>query len=61
MKAEARRTRPRGTMVVHLFVGETPGTCWIRAVNRKNKLAYLENCSEKEMSLKILLSKYILT
>lgn len=31
--------------MVYLFVGETPGTCCINAVNRKNKLAYFENCS----------------
>ena len=32
-------------MVVYGFVGETPGICWMQAVNRKNKLAYFENCS----------------
>lgn len=36
-------TTARGTMVVYRPVGETPGTCWIQAVNRKNKLADLEN------------------
>ena len=34
-------------MVVHLLVGETPGICWMHAVKRKNRLAYLENCSER--------------
>jgi hypothetical protein len=45
LKADARRTRPRGTIVVYLFVGETPGICWIQAVKRKKILAYFENCS----------------
>lgn len=35
-------------MVVHLLVGETPGICWMQAVKRKNRLAYLENCSESK-------------
>lgn len=45
LKAVARRTTMRGTMVVYWFVGETFGICWMQAVKRKNRLAYLENCS----------------
>ena len=36
-----------GTSVVHRFVGDTPGICWIHPMNRKNKFAYFENCSTK--------------
>lgn len=45
LNAEANRTITRGAMVVHRFVGDTPGICCMHAVNKKNKLAYLENCS----------------
>lgn len=43
LKALAMMTTANGTMVVYLPVGDTPGTCWIQAVNKKNKLADLEN------------------
>lgn len=45
LKAEANRTTASGAMVVYLFVGDTPGICCMHAVNKKNKLAYFENCS----------------
>lgn len=45
LNAEASNTTAKGSIVVYRFVGETPGICWIHAVNRKNKLAYFENCS----------------
>lgn len=47
LKAETRRTTASGTIVVYCCVGDTPGICCIHAVNRKNKLAYFENCSTK--------------
>lgn len=40
-------TTASGTIVVYRPVGETPGTCWIQAVNKKNRLADLENSAEK--------------
>ena len=45
LNADANNTTRSGAMVVYLFVGETPGICWMQAVNKKNKFAYLENCS----------------
>jgi hypothetical protein len=36
-------TTANGTIVVYLPVGDTPGTCWMQAVKRKNRLADLEN------------------
>src|SRR5277367_5819434 len=43
----------RGPIVVYRFVGETFGICWRAAVNKKNKLAYLENCSNKNFGRKV--------
>lgn len=31
LNALARRTSARGAMVVYLFVGDTPGICWMIA------------------------------
>ena len=45
LKADAINTTANGAIVVYLLVGETPGICCMQAVNKKNKLAYLENCS----------------
>ncbi len=45
LKADASNTPARGTIVVYGLVGDTPGICWMQAVKRKNRLAYLENCS----------------
>jgi hypothetical protein len=45
LNADAARTTASGAMVVYLFVGETPGICWMQAVKRKKRLAYFENCS----------------
>lgn len=45
LKALASKTSDNGAMVVYLLVGLTPGTCCMNAVNRKNRLAYFENCS----------------
>jgi hypothetical protein len=50
LNAEARSTTAKGAIVVYRFVGETPGICWIHAVNKKNKLAYFENCSVNHIS-----------
>lgn len=51
LKALASSTRPKGTMVVHRFVGETFGICWMHAVKRKKTLAYFENCSVQREAL----------
>ena len=32
-----------GAMVVHRFVGETLGICWMSAVNKKKMLALLSH------------------
>ncbi len=45
LNAEARSTKDNGRIVVQRLVGETSGICCMQAVNRKNKLAYFENCS----------------
>ena len=47
--ADTSNTMNRGTMVVYRDVGEIPGICCRMAVNKKNKLAYLENCSYKNL------------
>ena len=51
LKAEARNTAANGAIVVYLFVGDTSGICWMQAVKRKNRLAYLENCSTVHVSI----------
>jgi hypothetical protein len=43
LNALAMITTANGTIVVYLPVGDTPGTCWMQAVKRKNRLADLEN------------------
>ena len=45
LKVATNRTSVRGAMVVYGLVGETLGICWMHAVNKKNRLAYLLNCS----------------
>ena len=45
LTAETSKTIPSGTMVVYREVGEIPGICCRMAVNKKKRLAYLENCS----------------
>ena len=40
-------------MVVYLLVGLMLGICCIMAVNKKNKLAYLLNCSYKNFGTNV--------
>ena len=46
-------TTPNGTIVVYRLVGDMPGICWRIAVNKKNKFAYLENCSKRNFGRKV--------
>lgn len=42
-----------GPIVVYRLVGEMFGICCNAAVNKKNKLAYLENCSKRNLGRKV--------
>ena len=53
LTADTNNTMQSGTMVVYLDVGEMPGICCKMAVNKKNKLAYLENCSLRNLGRKV--------
>src|ERR1700760_2583578 len=70
LPADTNNTTAKGAMVVYLFVGLMLGICWSIAVNKKNKFAYLLNCSNRNLGTKVAalyfvvltwLSTYLLT